>query len=316
MCDRVAIIARGEVVAAGSPDELSRAGGVEVDDRARRAAASRRPRARTCRGSCASWSRRARTSTRSASCAPRSRTPTSRWSAGDDGRADHRRLRAARVAAPARVRRRRAADRRLPRALRPRRRGRSPRRPDEIGNGSSGVDGEIVAGATLLGLSMFATLFLGAILAVFLTLGAVRGDAERGLLQPLLVRPLSRGTFLLGRFVAAGERVRGLRDRSSSSPAAVITHVFIDWWPDRVARARRSSWASAVAIIAALALGGSRRALEHRQRHRDLHALRRRADRRPAGPDRRGAELQRHARRRRPHRRRGCCRSRRSTSRR
>ncbi len=36
-------------------------------DRARRAAASRRPRARTCRGSCASWSPRARTSTRSAS---------------------------------------------------------------------------------------------------------------------------------------------------------------------------------------------------------------------------------------------------------
>ena len=31
MCDRVAIIARGEVVAAGSPAELSHAGGVEVD---------------------------------------------------------------------------------------------------------------------------------------------------------------------------------------------------------------------------------------------------------------------------------------------
>ena len=56
---------------------------------------------------------------------------------------------------------------------------------------------------------MFATLFLGAILAVFLTLGAVRGDAERGLLQPMIVRPLARGTFLLGRFVAAGGRVRG-----------------------------------------------------------------------------------------------------------
>ena len=39
---------------------------------------------------------------------------------------------------------------------------------------------------TILGLAMFATLFLGTILAVFLTLGAVRGDAERGLLQPLL----------------------------------------------------------------------------------------------------------------------------------
>jgi ABC-2 type transport system ATP-binding protein len=31
VCDRVAIIARGEVVAAGAPDELSRAGGVEVE---------------------------------------------------------------------------------------------------------------------------------------------------------------------------------------------------------------------------------------------------------------------------------------------
>ena len=63
---------------------------------------------------------------------------------------------------------------------------------DEIGGSdSNGIEGRVVAGATLLGLSMFATLFLGAILAVFLTLGAVRGDAERGLLQPLLVRPLS-----------------------------------------------------------------------------------------------------------------------------
>jgi ABC-2 type transport system ATP-binding protein len=31
VCDRVAIIARGELVAAGAPDELSRAGGVEVE---------------------------------------------------------------------------------------------------------------------------------------------------------------------------------------------------------------------------------------------------------------------------------------------
>ena len=31
VCDRVAIIARGEVVAAGRPEELSRAGGVEVE---------------------------------------------------------------------------------------------------------------------------------------------------------------------------------------------------------------------------------------------------------------------------------------------
>ena len=61
----------------------------------------------------------------------------------------------------------------------------------------------IVAGATLLGLNMFGTLFLGTILAVFLTLGAVRGDAERGLLQPLLVRPVPRRTLLLARLASA-----------------------------------------------------------------------------------------------------------------
>jgi Cu-processing system permease protein len=56
---------------------------------------------------------------------------------------------------------------------------------------------------TLIGLGMFATLFLGTVLAVFLTLGAVRGDAERGLLQPLVVRPLGRAELLVGRFAGA-----------------------------------------------------------------------------------------------------------------
>ena len=78
------------------------------------------------------------------------------------------------------------------------------RTTDELGpTGEAGVDAEIVVGATLLGLAMFGTLFLGAILAVFLTLGAVRGDAERGLLQPVLVRDVSRWSYLLGRWVAA-----------------------------------------------------------------------------------------------------------------
>ena len=36
VCDRVAIIARGELVAAGTPAELSRAGGVEVETAAGR----------------------------------------------------------------------------------------------------------------------------------------------------------------------------------------------------------------------------------------------------------------------------------------
>ena len=50
---------------------------------------------------------------------------------------------------------------------------------------------------------MFATLFLGVVLAVFLTLGVVTGDAERGLLQPLVVRPVGRSTLLLSRFAGA-----------------------------------------------------------------------------------------------------------------
>jgi ABC-2 type transport system permease protein len=65
------------------------------------------------------------------------------------------------------------------------------------------VDTRAFAGAFLLGLAMFATLFLGVVLAVFLTLGVVSGDAERGLLQPLVVRPVGRTTLLLSRFLGA-----------------------------------------------------------------------------------------------------------------
>jgi ABC-2 type transport system permease protein len=65
------------------------------------------------------------------------------------------------------------------------------------------VDTRTFAGAFLLGLAMFGTLFLGVVLAVFLTLGVVSGDAERGLLQPLVVRPVGRTTLLLSRFLGA-----------------------------------------------------------------------------------------------------------------
>jgi ABC-type transport system involved in multi-copper enzyme maturation permease subunit len=65
------------------------------------------------------------------------------------------------------------------------------------------VDEHALTGGTLLGLAMFVALFLGVVLAVFLTLDAVRGDAERGLLQPLVVRPVGRTTLLAGRLLAA-----------------------------------------------------------------------------------------------------------------
>ena len=69
VCDRVAIIARGEVVAAGTPAELSRPGGVEVETAAGpRVFPRRRPRGRAADRR-ASSSRRARRSTACACCA-------------------------------------------------------------------------------------------------------------------------------------------------------------------------------------------------------------------------------------------------------
>jgi Cu-processing system permease protein len=126
---------------------------------------------------------------------------------------------------------------------------------DEFEDTIEGVDAKTVAGATILGLAMFATLFLGTILAVFLTLGAVRGDAERGLLQPVLVRPLRRRTVLAGRFVAAAG-VCGAYVVAVFLAATVITWAFSDWWPDRTLLPALQL-AVAVAIIAALSLAGS-----------------------------------------------------------
>src|SRR5262249_61321096 len=65
------------------------------------------------------------------------------------------------------------------------------------------LDHVTLVGSTLLGLAMFATLFLGGVLAVFLTLSAGRGGAERGVLQPPVVRPPGRGPHLLPRLGAA-----------------------------------------------------------------------------------------------------------------
>ena len=95
-----------------------------------------------------------------------------------------------------------------------------------------GVDAEELVGANLLGLAMFTILFLGAVLATFLTLGAVRGDAERGLLQPLIVRPVGRPAYLAGRLLAAGAVTAGYVVVLFG--ACVVITGTLGWWPDRV----------------------------------------------------------------------------------
>jgi len=118
-----------------------------------------------------------------------------------------------------------------------------------------GVEPDVIVGATLLGLAMFGTLFLGTVLAVFLTLGAVRGDAERGLLQPLVVRPLSRGGLLLGRYAAAAG-VCAFYVAGVFLAATVITGAVGGWWPDHVLGPTLGLML-AVAILAAVSLAGS-----------------------------------------------------------
>ena len=119
----------------------------------------------------------------------------------------------------------------------------------------AGIDSRTIVGATVLGLSMFATLFLGAVLAVFLTLGVVRGDAERGLLQPLVVRPVGRPVLLLARFLGAGA-VCAVYVAAVFAAAAAITRSNGDWTPDRFV-VPALELAAAVVIVVALSLLGS-----------------------------------------------------------
>jgi Cu-processing system permease protein len=120
---------------------------------------------------------------------------------------------------------------------------------------SRGVQVRIITAATLLGLDMFGTLFLGTIIAVFLTLGTVRGDAERGLLQPLLVRPVPRWSLLLARFAAAA-LVSAAYVIVVFVISTVITWWFSGWWPDRMVEPALGL-AAAVAILCAISLAGS-----------------------------------------------------------
>ena len=126
---------------------------------------------------------------------------------------------------------------------------------NNLGSPSPAIEPRVFAGAFMVGLAMFSTLFLGVVLAVFLTLGAVRGDAERGLLQPLVVRPVSRPTLLLARWLGA-IAVCTPYVIAVYAAATTITGLTGHWWPDHVV-VPAIELASGVAIVAALSLLGS-----------------------------------------------------------
>lgn len=117
------------------------------------------------------------------------------------------------------------------------------------------VDAHALAGATLLGLAMFATLFLGAVLAVFLTFNVVRGDAEQGLLQPVVVRPIGRTVFVAARYGAACGICAAYVGIVYGS-AVVITGLEGGWWPDSIVLPG-VALAAGVCIVAAISLLGS-----------------------------------------------------------
>jgi ABC-2 type transport system permease protein len=124
---------------------------------------------------------------------------------------------------------------------------------DEFAAGEPKIlDPHAFTGATIFGLAMFATLFLGAVLAVFLTLGVVRGDAESGLLQPIVVRPIGRTTMLLARFAGAA-LLSAAYVIGVYLAAWAITEATGHWSPDHLL-GPALGLALAVAIIAALSL--------------------------------------------------------------
>jgi len=97
--------------------------------------------------------------------------------------------------------------------------------------------------------------FLGTVLAIFLTHAVVRGDAERGLLQPLVVRPVGRAALLAGRFGAAA-LVCTAYVILVYTASLLITHWVTGWWPDRIFLPA-VELATSIAVIVAISLFGS-----------------------------------------------------------
>ena len=114
------------------------------------------------------------------------------------------------------------------------------------------LDERALVGGTVFGLAMFAILFLGSVLAIFLTNGVVRGDAEAGLLQPLVVRPVGRGTMLVARWAGATAATT-VYVLAVYAAALAITLAVGDWEPSAVVLPGLAL-AFAVAIVAAISI--------------------------------------------------------------
>jgi ABC-type transport system involved in multi-copper enzyme maturation permease subunit len=86
-------------------------------------------------------------------------------------------------------------------------------------------------------------------------LGVVRGDAERGLLQPLVVRPVGRATVLVARFLGAAA-VCVPYVLVLYFATLLLTHAEGHWWPDSIVTPGLEL-AGGVLVVAALSLLGS-----------------------------------------------------------
>lgn len=125
----------------------------------------------------------------------------------------------------------------------------------EFTAGGLSVRDQAITGSTLLGLAMFATLFLGAVLATFLTMGVVRGDAETGMLQPLVARPSNRSTILLAR-IAGASVISAVYVVAVYAASVAITSAIGGWAPDEPI-AVGALLALAVVVIAFISLVAS-----------------------------------------------------------
>jgi Cu-processing system permease protein len=116
----------------------------------------------------------------------------------------------------------------------------------------AGAELDVSVAATILGLAVFATYFFGVSLAIFLTISAVRGDAEQGVLQSLIVRPLARWQFLLGRLLAA-VAVAVVYVAIVFTASIAITDMTLDWAPQH-ALAAGLEISAAIAVVAGVSM--------------------------------------------------------------